>query len=71
MNHDVKFSVPKRELGKADIVFEIKKGKEKFGTLKVSKGSVVWFPRDTTYGHKVGWNKFDGLMQGQTKKEKR
>ncbi|HEU5290212.1 MAG TPA: hypothetical protein VFU05_06170 [Cyclobacteriaceae bacterium] len=69
--HTVKFSIPERELGKADIEFKIKKGGQKFGTLKVSKGSIVWFPKDTSYGHKLGWNKFDEIMQSQKKREKR
>jgi hypothetical protein len=38
MKHDVKFSMPERELGKADIEFKIKKDDQRFGTLKVSKG---------------------------------
>jgi hypothetical protein len=31
--------------------------------LKISKGSVVWFPRDTTNGHRADWERFDQLMQ--------
>jgi hypothetical protein len=26
-------------------------------------GSVVWFPRYTSYGHKMRWAKFDRIMQ--------
>ncbi len=67
--HDVTFSIPARELGKADIEFEIKKDGSKFGTLKVSKGSVVWVPKDFTYGYKIGWVKFDEMMQEYGTKE--
>lgn len=67
--HDVTFSIPARELGKADIEFEIKKDGSKFGTLKVSKGSVVWVPRDFTYGYNMGWGRFDELMQEYGTKE--
>jgi hypothetical protein len=69
--HDVKFSIPERELGKADIEFKIKKDGKVFGKLTVSKGSIVWFPKDTTYGHKIGWTKFDDFMKAQTREEKR
>jgi len=54
--------MPARELGKTDVVFEVWKDGEKFGTLKVSKGSLVWFPRDTSKGHKIGWTQFDNMM---------
>ena len=69
--HDVRFSIPERELGKADIEFLIKKNGKVFGTMKVSKGSIVWFPKDTTYGHKTSWNEFDQFMKGQKRYEKR
>lgn len=69
--HDVKFSIPERELGKADIEFKIRKGGKLFGTLRVSKGSIVWLPKDTTYGRKIGWKKFDEIMQNQKRSEKR
>jgi hypothetical protein len=52
--HGVRFSIPERELGKADIEFKIKKEGKSFGTLRVSKGSIVWLPKDTSYGHKIG-----------------
>lgn len=65
MKHDVTFSIPDRELGKADIEFHIKKDGQKFGTLKVSKGSVVWVPRDNTYGYRMGWNQFDSSIQNE------
>lgn len=70
MKHDVKFSIPERELGKADISFIVKRGGQKFGTLKVSKGSVVWVQKDNTYGYKLGWDKFHDLMLTNGKSEK-
>ena len=62
MAHNVRFTMPARELGKTDVVFEVWKDDEKFGTLKVSKGSLVWFPRDTSKGRKIGWTQFDNVM---------
>lgn len=60
--HDVKFKVPERSLGKADVRFAVWRNGEKFGTLTVSNGSVVWFPRDTSIGHKMSWPKFNDLV---------
>jgi hypothetical protein len=48
--HEVKFVVPERPLGKADIEFNVSKNTRKLGTLKVSKGAVVWIP---TYKKKI------------------
>lgn len=65
MAHNVQFSIPPRDLGRADISFRVKRDGSVLGTLEVSKGSVVWFPKDTSYGHKVGWTDFDTLMRGR------
>jgi hypothetical protein len=69
--HNVKFVIPERDLGKADIEFNVKRSGVKVGTLRISKGSIVWFPKDKSYGFKIGWTKFDELMQEQKGREKR
>ena len=63
MAHDVTFSVPPRLLGKSDIEFVVREGGEKFGTLRISKGSLVWFPRNGVKGRKIGWGQFDAFME--------
>ncbi|HLG18096.1 MAG TPA: hypothetical protein VJH03_26880 [Blastocatellia bacterium] len=63
MAHDVTFSVPERSLGNADLEFKVKKDGEAVGRLKVSKGSIVWVPKNMTYGFKLNWIQFDQLMQ--------
>ena len=70
--HDVSFNIPQRALGKADVKFLVKRDGSVHGTLEVSNGSVVWFPKGTTYGLKVGWAKFDEIMKDRaTRFEKR
>lgn len=71
MAHTVLFNIPDRELGKSDIKFKIKKDGELFGTLEVSKGALVWYPKGTSYGHKIGWSKFDEVMKKRSRPEKR
>lgn len=61
--HDVSFNIPQRALGKADVEFLVKRDGAVLGTLAVSNGSIVWFPKGTTYGLKVGWKKFNDIMQ--------
>lgn len=72
MAYDVEFTVPSRKLGKADVEFTIKSDGEMLGTLKVSKGSIVWFPTKTSFGYKTTWKQFDSLIQNNvTGEEKR
>ena len=70
--HEVKFTIPERPLGKADVSFVIKQDGSTLGTLAISNGSVVWFPKGNTYGFKMGWVELDKLMQAKaTRVEKR
>lgn len=62
--HEVDMTLPKRELGRADAIFEVKADGATVGALHISRGAVVWFPAGNTYGYKLGWKKFDELMQG-------
>jgi len=71
MAHKVTFSIPTRELGRADITFNVTRGNQKLGTLKISRGSLVWYPRDHTYGHKIRWTEFDIAAQEYPREERR
>ena len=66
--HNVSFSIPKRDLGKADVQFLVKSDNAVLGTLAVSNGSLVWFPKGTTYGLKMTWSVFDKLMKASATK---
>lgn len=63
--HDVEFTIPWRDLGKADVEFEVKKDGTALGKLEVSKGAVVWFPANGSIGYKMSWTKFGELMVGK------
>ena len=63
MAHEVKFTIPTRDLGRADITFDVNNSGTKLGTLKISKGSLVWVPRDHSYGRKLNWATFADLME--------
>lgn len=69
--HVVRFSIPERNLGKSDIEFKVWSDGELFGTLEISKGSLVWYPKGTQYGYKRGWGKFNGWMLESNRYEKR
>ncbi len=60
--HEVDVSMPTRELGRSDVVFDVKVDDATLGALHVSRGAVVWFPSGNTYGYKVDWTTFGQLM---------
>ena len=63
--HTVTLEVPKRQISRADVKFQVKADEKVLGTLTVSKGAVVWFPYKTKYGYKMGWKKFDKIMKDE------
>ena len=65
MAHDVRSSIPERKLGNADARFDVWRNGSKLGTLTVSKGSVVWFPKNYRWGYKMGWGRFERAITSQ------
>ena len=63
MAHNVSFTLPERNLGKADAVFTVRQDGYMLGTLLVSKGAIVWVPSGHEFGHKMSWSVFDSVMQ--------
>lgn len=61
--HDVTFTIPARRLGKAGLAFRVKRDGTLLGTLKVSKGAVIWSPKNVHGGFKLTWLELDKLMQ--------
>ena len=60
--HVVTFTVPQRPLERRDIEFDVRADGEMLGTLKVSRGGMVWRPRDHTYGYYLSWEKLDEVI---------
>lgn len=65
MAYDVDFTMPTRKLGKSDVSFVVKTEEGVLGTLKVSKGAVVWYPKKTNYGYKATWKRFHAIATEQ------
>ena len=65
MTYVVDFTVPSRPLGKTDIRFVVRTEDGVLGTLRISKGALVWFPKKTNYGHKVPWLQFHRIATEQ------
>ncbi len=67
--HKVFMETPRKEIKRADVSFTVRRDGRKFGTLEISNGSIVWFPANTTYGRKMGWEKFNRLMKKEATRE--
>lgn len=61
--HKVNFNLPSRPLASADIIFSVQEDGEKFGELRISKGALVWFPKNKQFGTRMSWKKLDALFQ--------
>ncbi len=61
--HKVSVRIPKMRLSNADVAFAVVRDGEKLGELHVSKGAVVWKPRDKTYGKRVGWTELAEFVE--------
>ena len=59
------------EVMKKDVVFKIYQEGEKFGELRLSQGSVVWRGRGDKIGRKIGWNRFNRVMQEEGRRAER
>lgn len=70
MAHQVTFNVPDYPVGKSDIEFDIRKDGVMFGTLKVSKGGIVWRPRDNQYGYILNWDKISNITEREGRRER-
>lgn len=68
--HDVRFTIPERTLGNADIEFAVYSDDERLGVLKVSKGALVWRPANKKLGYVVRWDAFDRIMQDNGRRER-
>ena len=63
--HDVTFNIPERRLGNSDIVFTVQSDDARLGTLKISKGAIVWYPANKKRGYVMRWDNFDRVMRDQ------
>lgn len=70
--HEVKLVTHRRiEVGNADFEFEVHEDGAMLGTLKVSRGSVDWRPRNKMVScYELQWAELDNLMRSQGREKK-
>ena len=61
--HNLYFELPKREIGKTDVLFHVYKDSEKFGSITISKGNLEWYPKNAKNPYKVSWSAFDRMIR--------
>ncbi len=50
------------EVVNSDLIIEVQADNEKFGELRISRGTIDWVPRHHQYGTKLTWELFDRVM---------
>jgi hypothetical protein len=78
LEHDVRISTPRLELGYAQFMFRVRKGKRLLGELGVSQGGLEWWgPYKKGKGKHMSWSSFGELAGAKrapaqrTKRKKR
>ena len=70
--HSVRFTVPFRDLGRADVIFKVYadtgEGEGLLGTLLVSHGAIEWRSHRKQKKVKKNWSDFDRLMAKASQK---
>ena len=67
--HEVKMTIPPRDLNREQLEFAVRIDDKPFGKLKVSNGSVVWSEGQKQYGYKISWTALAQLIIDNGTKE--
>ena len=62
-SHNVKFTLPERELGKVDARFSIYEDGKKLGEITISRGAIEYYSANAQKPVKMSWSKFDRAMK--------
>src|SRR4029079_1699824 len=62
-SHNVKFTLPERELGKVDARFSIYEDGKKLGEITISRGAIEYYPMNAQKPIKMSWTQVDRAMK--------
>ena len=66
LEHAVRISTPRLELGYAQFLFRVRKGKRLIGELGISQGGLEWWGRyKRGKGKYVSWSNFGAMASGK------
>ena len=62
--------IPKLKIRSVDVIFHVQQDKENLGSLRVSKGAIVWTPANKVFSYWLNWDVFNdiAIKKGQRKK---
>ena len=61
-DHNVEIRrIPRLLLGNSDVVFDIKRNDQMLGSLRISKGHIVWRPVNNQFGYWMHWTDFGSV----------
>lgn len=60
--HDIKFSIPEKDLGNVDVSFIIKEDGKQLGRLMISKGGLDWYSKKAQIPNSFSWSKLAELL---------
>ena len=63
-------TMPVVTVGKSDVIFQVKRGRNKLGRLRVSRGNIVWLPKGYTYGYALDWDKLGEVAEQNGKRRR-
>lgn len=61
--HEITVSMPPKAVLNKDTEYTVFSDGQILGSLKISRGSVEWRPKNNTYGYHLSWEDFDKLMK--------
>jgi hypothetical protein len=62
--------IPRLEIGYSDVVFHVEGDGEKLGSLRISKGHIVWTPVNKQYSYWLNWNDFGDIITEKGHRDK-
>ena len=61
--HEIRLTIPPETVLNKDAECDVYSNDEMLGTLKISKGSIEWRPKNYKYGFHLSWEDFSDLMK--------
>ncbi len=61
MPYKVSLEYPERVLAKSDVIFNVRRGRNITGSLRVTTGGIDWLPKNSKVGWRSYWRNFEDL----------
>jgi len=66
MAHKITMHQPREHLLSSDVIFIIKQDSEKIGELHISKGNLMWWPKNSKRRkYRIRWSQIADLLENE------